>query len=140
MKTVTGNLLDITTGVILHQVNCMGVTGGLAGALRRKWPEAFDLYFSACESPNALGRFVLAAATPVLHVGHVFGQYHPGPNTDMVAVRHSLIEAAGLVLGPIYAPYKMGCGLGGGNWAEYEASLVKAFPGIVIVQRPEDVP
>lgn len=41
MTVIKGDLLKITEGIIFHQVNCMGLTGGLAGALRRKFPKAF---------------------------------------------------------------------------------------------------
>lgn len=140
MKIITGNLLEITSGTVLHQVNCMGATGGLAGALRRKWPQAFDDYSAYClnEGSDMLGRFILGDATPGLWVGHVFGQLHPGPNTDIQAVRKALKEAVDFTSGLIYAPYRMGCGLGGGDWPVYLQVLTEAFPDIIIVQRPED--
>lgn len=143
MKILPGSLLDLTEGIILHQVNTKGAIGGLAGALRRKWPAAFAAYYTACANEDALGRFVTGVATvsnPPLQIGHVFGQLHPGPNTDMRAVRSGLEMAAKVITGPVYAPYKMGCGLGGGDWDEYLAALVKAFPEIIIIQRPEDTP
>lgn len=140
MKIVTGNILDITSGTALHQVNCMGATGGLAGALRRKWPAVFTGYDARCENEgrDMLGRFIHAEALPGLYVGHVFGQLHPGPNTDMAAVRKALSDARNSTNGQVYAPFNMGCGLGGGNWSEYLAELGRAFPCIIIIQRPED--
>lgn len=141
MNIVTGDLLDITSGTILHQVNCRGAVGGLAGALFRKWPAAFDDYFEACRHNEAmeLGSFILGHARAGLHVCHVFGQVEPGPNTDILAVRRALTEAARLLTGQqVYAPYLMGCGLGGGNWPEYLGALEAAFPDITIIQRPED--
>lgn len=141
MKLITGNLLDIRTGTILHQVNCLGATGGLAGALHKKWPAAFESYFAHCrrERARALGSVVVAEAEPGLFIAHVFGQFNPGPNTDMAAVHQSLRDAAEVATAPIYAPYLMGCGLGGGVWSKYQAALEAAFPDIIIVQRPEDV-
>lgn len=141
MKTITGDLLAITSGTVLHQVNCFGATGGLAGALRRKWPVAFDDYLAYCdnEGRDMLGRFVLGDAAHSLSIGHVFGQMYPGPNTDMAAVRRSLAEARDCVTSQVYAPYKMGCSLGGGNWPEYLEALVEVFPEIIIVQREGDL-
>lgn len=142
MTTITGNLLDIRAGTVLHQVNCLGVVGGLAGALDRKWPRAFIAYRRRCvKRERALGSFVLAEAWSTgLYIGHVFGQLNPGPNTDIEAVKRSLDDAAKLAVGTVYAPYKMGCGLGGGEWEEYLAALIQAFPDIVIVQRPQEAP
>lgn len=142
MRTVIGNLLDIPSGTILHQVNCDGVTGGLAGALHRRWPSAFASYFTYCRvmGAKALGSSIVVEAAPGLFIGHVFGQLHPGPNTDLAAVRSALREPALLAHAPVYAPFKMGCGLGGGVWADYAAALEAALPDIIIVRRPEDVP
>lgn len=139
MNLITGSILDITTGTVLHQVNAIGTTGGLAGALRRKWPSAFIPYFDACAKGGCQGLFCPGRATPSLWIGHVFGQLHPGPNTDMRWVREALQRAGEFMPDkPIYAPWHMGCGLGGGNWAEYLAALVHAFPNIIIVQREGD--
>ena len=138
MTTLPGSLLSLTSGTILHQVNACAATGGLAGALRRKWPQAFVPYFEACAKGGCQGLFVPGRATGSLWIGHVFGQLNPGPNTDMRWVREALQEAAGFVTGEVYAPYKMGCGLGGGHWPDYLAALVKAFPNIVIVRREGD--
>lgn len=141
MKTVTGDLLELRSGVILHQVNCLGATGGLAGALRQKWPRAFAPYLDYCKRnrQHGIGGFVIGQATPSLIIGHVFGQVQPGPSTDLLAVKESLDRAQAALIAPVYAPYKMGCGLGGGNWAAYRALLTIAFPDITIVQREEDM-
>lgn len=148
MKIINGDLLTVNSGIILHQVNCMGATGGLAGALNRKWPQAFKSYRHACDSLTPqLGNVVLgiAAYSDVerelwkLLVAHVFGQYMPGANTDLDAVDRSLAKLSNQMKrieykdAPVYAPYKMGCGLGGGNWPDYEKILVKYFPDILIV-------
>lgn len=142
MKIKTGNLLDIRAGTILHQVNCRGVVGGLAAALHHKYPDAFKPYFEACRrgAQFALGTFVHAEAVPGLFIGHVFGQLEPGANTDLSAVKSALDDATFLAPSDtVFAPYKMGCGIGGGDWDVYSAALVDCFPGITIVQRLEDV-
>jgi len=73
---------------------------------------------------------------------HVFGQDDPGPNTDMEWVREGLEDAARRIKGslsligqPTYFPYKMGCGLGGGNWDEYRALIGRHFPEAIIVRK-----
>jgi len=43
MKEIIGDILDITEGVICHQVNCQKVAGaGLALAIRKKYPNWYD--------------------------------------------------------------------------------------------------
>lgn len=144
MTEIQGDLLEIKKGIIFHQVNISGVTGGLAGALRRKWPGAFNTYIKACELPWAaiLGTACPGRADNGLWLMHVFGQDDPGPNTDMEAVRDGLEDAArrtsrslSFVGQPTYFPYKMGCGLGGGNWDEYRSVIEKHFPDAIIVRK-----
>lgn len=134
MKTITGDLLQISSGVILHQVNCIGATGGLAGALRRKYPAAFEPYLKAC-SERMLGAYVVASVNSQLAIAHVFGQFQPGANTDLAAADIALRRLREEIQDrPAFAPYLMGCGLGGGDWTQYSALLEKHFPDITIVQ------
>lgn len=78
-----------------------------------------------------------------LVVCHIFGQISPGPNTHLPSVDFAM-ERFKFFLGglksplPLYAPYKMGCGLGGGNWEEYSKIIEKHLPHCIIVRRPED--
>lgn len=95
MTIIDGDILNVTHGYILHQVNCLGATGGLAGALRRKWPEKFKGYSDVCkwakqddDLESLLGSFVASDGWPSLV--HVFGQFAPGPNTDYYAVDEAL--------------------------------------------------
>lgn len=148
MKTITGNLLEIPVGLILHQVNCRGATGGLAGVLRSKWPTQFDIYSRWCcrfSEQQIAGTTLVGEAARGPYIAHVFGQRDPGSNTDMILVERALEDLAAQITDhhalaglPIYAPYKMGCGIGGGNWAQYSALLELFFPEITIIQRPED--
>lgn len=143
MKIIAGDIIGITTGTILHQTNCRGVVGGLAGALARKWPKAFEQYFAACRSDGhlLLGASLIGKASEGLFICHVFGQLNPGANTDMDAVNQALCDAAMMTpppTSPIYAPYKMGCGLGGGKWGAYLEELEEWFPEIILVQREGD--
>lgn len=141
MKEIIGNLLDLTEGAIVHQVNCRGAIGGLAHALHDKYHRAFVDYFLLCDKYGAknLGSVHEGHASGLLSIVHVFGQIEPGAHTDMTAVKTALESMYGRpLLTPIYAPYKMGCGIGGGDWSRYLAALVEAFPDIIIVKRPED--
>jgi hypothetical protein len=112
MNLITGDLLAIESGTILHQVNCRGALGGLAWDLYHKYPGAFTDYFMLCDKYGA-------------------------QNIGSLAIE-SLVGRP--LLAPLYAPFRMGCGLGGGDWLEYEAILERNLPDLIIVQRPEDAP
>ena len=146
LKIIEGDILEIKEGIIMHQVNTRGVTGGLAGALRRKYPEAFDHYDRACRirKRDALGHCCLEVAAigdPPLIIAHIFGQPQPGPNTDYAAVDTALGKLAYYLEGDsgkdtqIFAPYKIGCGLGGGDWVQYSAIIEKHLPQTIIVRK-----
>lgn len=132
LKTVSGDILspnlDANRGVIVcHQVNCMGVMGaGLALKVRRMHPDVYSLYKDKCRQIAAgvggLGdvQFCSLVADAGYIVANVFGQYHYGKgrqHTDYLALRKAFQYIAGAF--PFYTvriPYKMGCGLGGGDW------------------------
>lgn len=136
-----GNVLDISQGTVLHQVNCRGIMGGLALALSRKYPQAFTDYFLLCDKYGAknFGSAVEGHASKSLSIIHVFGQLEAGANTDQTAVLCALESLTSRpLLRPIYAPYRMGCGIGGGDWRTYSNLLLRALPDLIVVQLPED--
>lgn len=145
MKTITGDLLAIRSGMVLHQVNCVGATGGLAGALRRQSPEAFVEYRERCEKlgSEALGTALISRTRIGACIAHVFGQIQPGANTDLSAVDFALSKLAEQISDdpfyselPLFAPHMMGCGLGGGRWDKYLPLLEKQFPQLTLVKLP----
>jgi O-acetyl-ADP-ribose deacetylase (regulator of RNase III) len=142
VNIINGDLLEIESGIILHQVNSVGATGGLAGALRRKYPTAFVDYIMRCREHDAraiAGSVTICmAAEPALYIAHLFGQISPGPNTDLGLVESALQDEELRMFcreHQPYAPYQMGCGLGGGNWDDYSALLEKHIPDIIIVRK-----
>lgn len=138
MKIIQGDLLDIKQGIILHQVNCMKVCGGLAGALHRQFNKAFDVYFDDTRPERErLGTVRIGEENEQLSIVHVFGQYAPGANTDLIAVEQALSRIPDWLIKEkdLFAPYLMGCGLGGGDWKQYSALLDKYLPNLTIVQK-----
>lgn len=151
MKTITKDLLSITNGIICHQVNCQGVMGsGIALAIRKKWPEVFDTYrriWSFTPPTKLLGSCQLIQVGPDLLVANIFGQNYFGnqfgPATDYNAVEKAFTDLRDSLSNQsfnpsIYIPYKMGCGLGGGNWDTYLEIVTKLFPDVIVCQREED--
>lgn len=133
LNLVHGDILSRNTDetksiVVCHQVNCMGVMGaGLAKQVRNKFPEAYAAYLITCSQIkrgmiSGLGKvqFYDALSDAGYILANIFGQYGYGRNkryTDYDAVRKALQTIARAYQdATIRIPYKMGCGLGGGDW------------------------
>lgn len=126
-----------TTGhevIVCHQVNCRGVMGaGLAKQIRDLFPMLYEYYQETCRrhTPEELLGETLYYAVNYrgydYTIANIFGQVNYGRRgrfTDYAAVRNALrkmrpMTDTHLGIRPstrIRIPYKMGCGLGGGNW------------------------
>ena len=129
MKIVTkiGNLLDVTSGHIVHGCNAQGVMGsGVALAVKKKYPEAYRSYASI----HADEGLVLGESYPYVHpdkklviwnaiTQEGFGQ--PLRNCSYDAIQ-TCFEGINFAVGTldnvdkeIHIP-AIGAGLGGGNW------------------------
>lgn len=145
MIVVDGDLLDVTDGLIAHQVNCKGVMGaGVAAQIARRYPAVKAEYVMYCDGAlpvELLGQVLVVRATPSLLVANVFGQESPGRGlrTDYhavaVAVRRLVAFGERHAPGELHVPYGMGCGLAGGDWETYSAVLEDAWPGEVVAHR-----
>lgn len=167
IKFVKGDLLDATENVIMHQVNCQGVmNSGVAKQIREKWPEVFERYQSFCHECNIrncdpLGYMQMVEinspniAGKGQFVANVFAQRFYGYDgkrfTDYDAFRTAIRELGLILLSAketlplvygnpsIAAPYKIGCGLGGGDW-DTILEIIEEELGdfnVVIYQREE---
>jgi len=134
MKVIKGNLLN-QQGVILHQVNCKRVMGaGIAKQIRLLYPQHYIDYIN---SQQKLGDIVITHVSPTLTIIGLFAQDGYGRNkqhTNYKALEQCLIKVAQLNVQPIYAPYKIGCGLGGGNWEIVQQLFKKHLPQTTFVK------
>ena len=143
MKIINGNILDVTDGIIVQQVNCQNAMGaGLARQLMDKWPVIAERYHQFCgtmEAGKLLGACLPVRVSERVTVVNVFGQLYYG-NASKTGRRYTNYEA--LIGGirricdrypgrAIYVPYGIGCGLAGGNWSFVESQL-KNLPVTVI--------
>ena len=149
MEIVEGNLLDVQHGIIVHQVNCLGVMGrGLAAQIRARYPSVFKEYHKLCKTKvgsedELLGTIQLVPIkdNPALRVGNLFGQCSfagPGVHTNYDAVQTALEKLSFINTRklPVYFPYLMGCGLGGGDWGVIKSILEKTIPSAIIIRIP----
>ncbi len=125
MRIIQQDLLKINEGIICHQVNLLGVAGGLAGVIFQKYPDAFRKYKQACKDKSLKLGFIqpiLVSKTPYFVLVNLAGQYKVSTHerqTNYNALSSCLqkvnLLASKLKL-PLYIPYGIGCGLGGGDW------------------------
>lgn len=148
MIILKGDLLTTPVKYIAHQVNCQGVMGaGVALQLKQKYPELMERYvefindFKGCNYDiPPLGKSLCYDTKDI--EGHIivniFGQNQYGCSKcytnydavyqafenfhDYLIADHEACWDAQL---PIAIPYKMGCGLAGGDWEVMYKLLLK---------------
>lgn len=142
IKEVDGNLLTYPgIQVIGHQTNCLGVMGGgIAKQIKAKNPEMFKEYYEYCKEKDklALGTVqILPSDDGTQLFANLFGEYSfcesvaPFENrhTDYDALKECLHRLhTWLVLNEketVGIPYKLGCGLAGGDWDGVVYPMIK---------------
>ena len=122
-----GDILESGADVICHQVNCMGVMGaGLAKQVAKRWSAVYLRFQEVCMSNNPqvlLGRCQLDRVVcndKYVQIVSMFAQNDYGRDkcyTNYEAVRSCMEYVKQQYVGKVIAiPYKIGCGLGGGDW------------------------
>lgn len=136
MKIVNGDILTPVKNpekemvVVCHQVNCKGVMGkGLARRIKNRFPGVFELYRERCDALGSKNLGTVQLCSCFLSSGYVianiFGQDRYGKEkrfTDYNALKKAFSSMSHMENTVIRIPYKMGCGLGGGDW-----SIVKSL-------------
>lgn len=129
IKIVKGNILDVEYGCIVHQVNCFGSTGGLAGKIFEKYPCAKYEYLGLVKEHEErrhelMGTVNVSSGSDQVKICNMFSQFNPG------TVEHSALNLIYINIEkalrwvsetfsddyPIHMPYKMSCGIAGGDW------------------------
>jgi len=143
MDIITGDLLNITSGVIAHQVNCQNKMGaGVAKALYQRYPAVKSSYHAFCQQMLAnggkpadlLGMVQIVHVTDTLAIANVFGQLYYGHAertgrvyTDLNALQKGMRLLCNRV-GHVYVPYRIGAGLAGADWND----VCKALNGLPV--------
>lgn len=120
-----GNILDCDEKILVHQTNCQGVMGsGLAKQIKEKYPEVFNAYYHYCKTRqllDVLGTALICEADDGKYIANLFGQdkYGKGLQTDYDMFKKALQEIHDFAKEnklSVALPYKIGCGLAGGDW------------------------
>lgn len=141
MKVSVGNILSVTEGVILQQVNAIGfMNSGVAKAIREKYPVVYDEYSKIVPQvltngarDGLMGRVILTNVAPQLVVANIVGQKTCHRYGDPDGVRYTSYDAldkaftelASLLQGlpvSLHLPL-IGSGLGGGHWQVVKALI-----------------
>jgi len=142
LLTIYKDITSIKEGIIVHQVNCVGVMGaGIALMIRDRWPKVYTEYKKWYLSGDLkLGNIQLINVEPNLYVCNLAGQYDIGVyerKTNYNAVREGFKKLRNLSIFEemsVFIPYKMGCRLGGGNWDIYSKIIEEEYPDAIIVR------
>lgn len=113
-------------GIVAHGCNCSGgFASGVAGAIRQRWPIAYDKYKEIIGNGNLsyLGtvQFIVPYVDTDLIIANCFTQKFYGRNgrfaipTAIESSLRQVYKMADQTDLPIYMP-KIGCGLGGLSW------------------------
>ena len=126
MEIIEKDIFTCEENIIVHQTNCLGVMGsGIAKTVKEKYPEVFKGYEHYCKTntaENILGTALICEANDGKYIANAFGQLNYGTDkqyTDYDALKHALTEIKDFAKEKelsVAIPYKIGCGLAGGDW------------------------
>lgn len=138
MNIVIGNLLDAQAPVIIvHQVNDLGFMGaGLALQIRNKYPNVYNIYRKHANS-SQIGNIQLVKIGDNRYICNMFSQKGISRvirTTDYNAMRICFQKLAKLNI-PIALPYKIGCGLAGGDWAIVSQMIDEILPSATVYKK-----
>jgi hypothetical protein len=147
MNVITKDILTVEQGIICHQVNAKGVAGaGLAKDLFALYPRVGQMYRRHTPSLGEIGMWAVNLELWICNlVGQAsYGRRRRHTNYDAVekglsALKRAINSHHGSRLWselPLYFPYQMGCGLGGGDWEIVQSLIESCFPGAVICRWP----
>lgn len=150
IKMYYGDVLQSKARIICHQVNCCGVMGaGLAYQIKKKYPDVYNEYYKLCQTTYKGKLLGIVQMVGIENgnqcIANCFGQLDPGPNTNYDALENSLYYIRNIVPKgyTIAIPYKIGCGIGKGNWEEVFniiKNVFNTYEGEVQIWNIEDVP
>jgi len=153
LHEITGDLLTTDAQYICHQCNCVsdGPAAGLAAALSKKYPYC-DVYTGRVIRSTTEVRGDGSDESPFIIA--MFAQYYPGPSkydNDTVEMREKWFEqcleemrkTVNQTVHSVAFPWKIGCGLAGGNWNKYRLMIATfaaqiTWADVFIIQREKD--
>ena len=145
LKIVEGDLLTTDRLIIAHQCNCVSRGAkGLAQQLFQRWPWANVYDPKICPRNHRQPGQIFICKQPKKDVKPefvvaLFAQVNPGGpvayastglliddrENRLLWFQKCLGHLYGVGGGEVAMPWGIGCGLAGGNWADYEGELIE---------------
>ncbi len=158
IKTITGDLLEAKEKYIVHQTNCVTARGGgLANFLFQKFPYA-NIYATRTKEDcdvatlrDKPGSIIISGnGQDQRYVVHLMGQLYPGGfwddmPEDSEEMRHKFFHQGLMSLAKVpnlesvAFPFKIGCGIAGGNWEWYLGTIENFAKYVLDTQGAETV-
>lgn len=149
IRIVSGDLLSSTEDIIAHQVNCCGVMGaGVAKQIKERFPKAYQVYRKTCENYKGREDLILGQCQLVVCrnpsggnalVANLFGQLdygkgkrHTEDYVFMQCLMNLVVYANEVHASSIAMPYKIGCGLAGGDWESIYKIIAQELRGFEV--------
>lgn len=138
IKEFNGNLFDSKADVLCHQVNTFGVMGaGIALEVRKRFPGVYTQYKDLCKSApgdeclHGDALILPTSAEEKQYIANLFGQSDWGTNYKHLesSLRKVLAWMERNGKKTVSMPYKMSCGLAGGNWDTVRGIISSVFDG-----------
>ena len=134
MTHVYGDLLDAPVDVIVHQTNCKGAMGaGIAKQIAMRYPQTNSIYRGLCWKHKDNSRELLGTCLYTREANYVicnaFGQ--DGFSRYRIQTEYDMLKKCFEDIANKYAgkkiglPYKIGCGLAGGDWNVVESMILE---------------
>ncbi len=150
MQIISKSLLDIKEGLIVHQVNNRGVMrSGIAKDIREAYPKAYELYMkrhlrNLLDMGTVFGHWEIQNK---FFVANLIGQDGYGRDgkqyTSYEALQKGFIELDKFAHNnnlQVYIPFKMGCGLGGGDWTIVSHLIDTIIPDAIVCKLNKAMP
>lgn len=137
----TQDILLADDNIIVHQVNNLGIMGaGLALQIRNKYPKVFEAYKN---TEQIIGKLHLCKIDTDKYICNMFSQNgisRSKRTTDYDAMEGCIARLVKYAKDKGYTiamPYKIGCGLAGGDWEKVKAIIDKYNDGRITIYRKE---
>ena len=149
IQTKVGNLMNVTSGHIVHGCNAQGVMGsGVALAVKRKFPGAYESYMLQHQGSGLkLGRAYPEPISGQLMVWNAitqegFGSSTRNTNYDAIQTCFEQIDEAvsryeNLIPAEVHIPL-IGAARGGGNWEIIREIIEQTMNYPVTLWLPDD--
>lgn len=123
IEYIKADMLKETTGFLVHGCNTAGGFGaGIAGQIRKKYPQVYDQFLKQKKGIESLGEIQVIHISDELSIINAFTQLKYGYDgkkyADSSAIRRCMNQI--FFLGDLFNKEikmpKIGCGLGGLSW------------------------